>query len=143
MKVVFTLDACNSGNAIGRDIKGPPRDMRFKAVPAPYTFTNFTGYTVEKAIKDEKLGIVYISGCGPKATDYSADVVGSDGRAYGAMSKYQLSAYNKAIEGGTKATYRAAVRMMNIELEANQFEQRPEIHGGDGPLTPDDYIYQE
>lgn len=122
--ILFTNDACNSGGAIGRVIDGPPRDIRVKSVQCPH-YNGNGNVTLEKAIGS--LNIAYISGSGPKSTDYSADVMGPDGRAFGAFSSHLIQSYKDL--RALNATYETIVRDINADLAHDSYEQRPELHG--------------
>jgi hypothetical protein len=124
LDILFTDDACNSGAAIGRSIDAPPRDIRAKALANP-NYNGNSSVTLGKALA--QLDICYMSGSGPLATDYSADVMGPDGKAFGAFTHYLLNSYGKLRQ--TKATYRQVNQDENAALATDRYEQRPEIHG--------------
>ncbi len=128
--VSFWNDACNSGD-IGikalADFEGPPRDImpKFVECPLPDSTNDDTRFSLKAAIADSNLDVVYISGCGPKATDYSADVVGPDGKAYGGFTHARIPAC-MAHRG---ATFKVIHKEVLENCIADQLEQRPEIHG--------------
>ncbi len=125
----FHNDACNSGDLHGlRALVGPPRDTIIKSVecPLPDVGEDKDRFDLSKAIITTQLDMVYESGSGPKATDFSDDVVGPDGRAFGAFTEYRL----KACRANRGKTFRQIHAIYTQALAADHFDQVPELHGG-------------
>lgn len=126
----FWNDACNSGDISVRALsffEGPPRDIVVKSVECPLVDNapDSSAFNLKAAIADSDLDIVYISGCGPKETDYSADVMGPDGQAYGGFT-------HAAIPAAASNRNKSFVDIHSAIIQnciANGLDQRPEIHG--------------
>ncbi len=128
--VSFWNDACNSGDLGIRALasfEGPPQDIIVKSIecPLPDSTDESNRFSLKAAIADSDLDVVYISGCGPKETDYSADVVGQDGKAYGGFTHARIPACLSNRGQTFEVIHKAIVR----NCEQDRLEQRPEIHG--------------
>ncbi len=126
----FHNDACNSGdlNGLRMSLCGPPRDTVVKSIECPLlnVGADKDRFDLAKAIVSTQLDMVYESGSGPRETDYSEDVVGSDGRAYGAFTEYRL----KAVRANRGKTFKQIHTIYTDNLARDQFPQVPELHGG-------------
>ena len=127
VKIYFTTDSCNSGGMIGRALFAnngnkmiktskflhPPLDLELKL--SMYSKAH------PKGLVGDLTDVWFISGCGPNATDYSADVTDPmTGNSFGAFSHY-LFPLLRANKGMKKADL---IRLLNGQLAADQYEQQ-------------------
>jgi len=128
VKIYFTTDSCNSGEMITRALLFGKNGNRMIKTPKFLHPPLDLELMLSMCTKASPRGIVgdlkdvwFLSGCGPSATDYSADVTDpTTGNSYGAFSHY-LFPLLKANKGMKKADI---VRLLNGQLAADQYEQQ-------------------
>jgi hypothetical protein len=128
VKIYFTTDSCNSGGMIGRAItnglrNGTVRKNKFLHPPLDLELKlSMCVKANPKGLIGDLTDVWFISGCGPSATDYSADVTDPQtGQSYGAFSHY-LFPLLKANKGKPKLEI---CSMVDSVLAQDQFDQRP------------------
>ncbi len=150
VRVIFTVDACNSGN-IGVPARGllnpAKRQFENRFIVPPFGPMMNIKHLMAQGVEAHPRGlmgdsdIVYISACGPKETDYSADACFGptypgfeaqpaedsnywNGAFTVAWAKAEESMRNSPIGDVAKATIAA--------LAADQFDQVPVVNNDDG-----------
>ncbi len=134
VKIYFTTDSCNSGGMIGRALvnglkNGTVRKNRFLHPPLDLELMlSMCTAAHPKGLIGDLTDVWFLSGCGPSATDYSADVTDpSTGNSYGAFSHY-LFPLLIANKGKPKVQI---CQMIDSALAQDQFDQKPMAGGSD------------
>lgn len=156
VRIICTVDACNSGN-IGQPVRGmlnpkvagPKFENRF--ITPPFAAMMEIKHLMAQGVKAHPRGlmgdsdIVYVSACGPKDTDYSADAcLGPDDPGYECQRAEDGNFWGGAFtwawapieEARRSSPVRDVTNYTIASLKSNQYDQVPVINGDDGkPLN--------
>ena len=146
--LTFTNDACNSGNmmsvrAINRLSNPAHKCLLKKFVAPPDGFQMQLDHMKNNGILPSPRGllgnlhgITYISGCGPKDTDYSADVTDpATGASGGAFSTALCDYLNTTLQNSADPTNDVVTQAVCKNLAADQFDQQPVLDSDQADKT--------
>ncbi len=137
VRIYFTNDSCNSGGMMKRGlISNVNRVVKPRFVEQPIDIKwklehlSRAGSIAPRALVGDMVDVAYASGCGPRETDYSADVGETDPITgiqhwYGAFSRY----FKETVLLHKGKSFQEVIAIEAQSLATNQYDQVPTCYG--------------